>query len=240
MSRAALALSALALALTGCETTAEKSAQLEKAALRSAGHASTLGLRITHPSTRVRILSSVLVRGSEGYAAVVTLRNSSDRALREIPIAVEARDAHGAVVYSNTTPGEAHSLVSVPFLPPHGELTWVDDQVQGESPVTLKVVLGEGASVSGGAPAISFAGVKLFEDPASGPGAEGMVANGSTVAQHELVVYAVARKAGRIVAAGRGILPELAGGASARFQAYFVGSPVGAALQVSAPPTTLP
>jgi hypothetical protein len=52
------------------------------------------------------------------------------------------------------------------------------------------------------------------------------------------VVYAVARKGGRIVAAGRAVLPEVAPGASIPFQAYFVGNPSGARIQASAPATS--
>jgi hypothetical protein len=52
-------------------------------------------------------------------------------------------------------------------------------------------------------------------------------------------VFALARRAGRIAAAASGVLPELAGGASAPFQVFFVGDPHGAQLQVSVPPTSL-
>jgi hypothetical protein len=243
VSRRALAALALALALTGCETTAEKSARLEKAALRSgaAQHANTQGLRIAHPSTQVRVVASTLVHGSEGYAAAVTVRNDSATALRDIPIAIWANDAGGATVYSNTAPGLGQSLISVPYLAPHGELTWVDDQVQATTaPSSLKVELGQGTPVTGAVPSIVVAGVRQFEDPANGAGAEGMVGNRSAVAQRELVVYAVARRGGAIVAAGRAVVPQLPAAGSVRFQAYLVGSPAGAVVQASAPPATIP
>src|SRR2546421_11938887 len=46
------------------------------------------------------------------------------------------------------------------------------------------------------------------EDPANGPSEEGALANESHTAQQELVIYAIARRAQRIVAAGRAVLPE--------------------------------
>jgi hypothetical protein len=58
------------------------------------------------------------------------------------------------------------------------------------------------------------------------------------VAQHHLVVFAVARKGGRIVASGRAVLPEVPPGASVPFQVYFVGDPSGAQIETSAPATT--
>jgi hypothetical protein len=243
VSRRALAGLALALALTGCETTAEKSARLEKAALRSgaAQHANAQGLRIAHPSTQARVVASTLVHGSEGYAAAITVHNDSPAALRDVPIAVWARDAGGATVYTNTAPGLGQSLTSIPYLPPRGELTWVDDQVQTTAaPSSLKVELGQATPATGAAPSIVVSGVRQFEDPANGAGAEGMVANRSSTAQRELVVYAVARRGGAIVAAGRAVVPQLPAGGSVRFQAYLIGNPAGATVQASAPPASIP
>ena len=51
-------------------------------------------------------------------------------------------------------------------------------------------------------------------------------------------MFGVARRAGRIVAAGRAVLPELPAGSRLPFQIFFVGDPHGAQLQVSAPATT--
>jgi hypothetical protein len=48
----------------------------------------------------------------------------------------------------------------------------------------------------------------------------------------------LARKDGKIVAAGRAVLAEVKPGASVPFQAFFVGDAKGAKLEVSAPPTT--
>lgn len=240
LASAALAL-ALLIVLAGCETTQEKSARIEKAELaREAREPKrTEQLRITAPSRRARVLTSTLVHGGEGYAAVVTVENRSAAGVRDLPIALTARDAHGASVYTNTGGGLAASLVSVPYLPPHGVLRWVDDQVQAtRPPASLQVQLGEGTAVAGTPPVLAVAGTKPFEDPANGAGVEGDVANRSTVAQHELIVYAVALRAGRPVAAGRAVLPALGTGASVRFQAYLVGDAAGAQLTVAAPPSS--
>jgi hypothetical protein len=59
------------------------------------------------------------------------------------------------------------------------------------------------------------------------------------VTQLELVVYAVARRGGRIAAAGRAIVPQAPAGASTPFQVFFIGDPKGAQLSLTAPPTTL-
>lgn len=240
MRRAALLALALAPALAGCETTQERSAQLERAALRA--HRSTAaaaGLHITRASRQVRVLSETLVHGSEGSAAVVTVRNETGRGLRAIPIAIEARDGSGAVLYSNTTPGLGSSLTSIPYLAPRATFTWVDDQVPGASARRLSVEVGEAGVVPGAAPALAVSGVRAFEDPANGAGAEGQIANRSTLVQHEVALYAVARRNRTVIAAGRAVIASLAPGQSTRFQAYFVGNPQGGVIEVQAPPTTL-
>jgi hypothetical protein len=241
--RAALAPSVLALALgavslTGCETTAEKSAKLEQAAKRVAP-IQQRGLSIARESSIVRVRNATLVHGTEGTAAVLTLHNSSAKAIREVPISISLRDAHGATLYTNGTPGLAKTLTSLALLPAHGDGVWIDDQIPGTSAKSLATKVGEGTPVSGSLPRLAIREAQLAKDPSGAATAEGTIANPSRTGQPELVVYALARKAGRVVAAGRAVLASLAPGASAPFQAFFVGDAAGARLQLSAPPTAI-
>ncbi len=48
----------------------------------------------------------------------------------------------------------------------------------------------------------------------------------------------VARRGGRIVAAGRAIVPLVKPGKKAKFNLFFIGNPKGARVTLSAPPTT--
>lgn len=225
----------VALALAGCESSQEKSAQLERLAKLHATRITQSEVTVTRPSKRVEVAATSVLSTSEGAAAIVTLRNTSATALADLPIVITVRDAGGASVYSNRAPGAAHTLVSTAVIPAHGTLTWVDDQVQssGGAPASLAAEVGEGTPASGAIPQITVSGAHLTEG-----GAEGSVTNRSEVTQDELVVDAIARRGGRVVAAGRAVLPQLAAGATARFQIFFVGSPAGAGLQVSAPATT--
>jgi hypothetical protein len=242
VSRAALApvallLAALALLGSGCETTAQKSAKLEKAAKRVA-LAQQTGLSIARKSSIVKVTGISVVGGAEGSAAVVTLRNPSARTLAHVPIAITLKDARGASVYSNDTPGLATTLASLALLPAHSEATWIDDQITTRTARSASAKVGESAAVTGSLPQLAIAGAHLSEDPNGGSDAEGTVANHSHTEQRELVVYAVARRAGRIVATGRAVLASLPADASAPFQVFFIGDPRGAQLQLSAPPTT--
>ncbi len=244
MRRAALAL--VALTLTGCETTQEKAAKLEKIAelheREAAKHGAPgkRGLAIVHESTKVRILATSVLHSSEGVAAVVTLRNTSATTMRNVPVAITLTSASGTAVYSNNAPGLSPALVSAPLLPAHGELTWIDDQIPvGGAPTRVRAKVGEGEATSVAIPRLSVQGAHVYEDPTNGPGAEGVLVNHSSISQQELVVYAVARRGAAIVAAGRAILPQAPAGASIRFQVFFIGDPRGGKLEVSALPTSL-
>jgi hypothetical protein len=237
--RAALVVAALALG--GCESTAEKSAELERAAKRAAGSQQALAqsLSVTRPSAYVKVLGATLVHTSEGAAVAVRVRNDSAHALQKVPIAITLKDAGGRTVFQNNSPGSEAALASVPSIPARGGLTWVDDQVPANSKAsTVSAIVGEAPASGASVPALSVSGVHLSEE-ASGPGAAGTITNRSQTAQLHLVVFVVARRGGSIVAAGRAVLPEVPAGASSPFQAFFVGDPKGAQLEVSAPPVTL-
>jgi hypothetical protein len=182
----------------------------------------------------VKVIATSVVRGSEGAAAVVTLRNVSSTALRDVPIQITVRNAKGASVYTNDIPGLAPTLGAVALLPAHTVLTWVDDQVQATGvPASVSARVGEGTPLTGTIPALTVQHSHVSEGET-----EGSVVNHSQVGQQELVVYALARRAGKLVAAGRAVIPTASAGATTPFQIFFVGDPSGAQLEVSAPATT--
>ena len=149
------------------------------------------------------------------------------------------RDARGRTLFQNNAPGLESALVSVPSIGPHASVAWVDDQLPAAGPpASVAAKVGEAPQLSGPQPEVSLSGARISEDPANGVVATGTVANRSKVAQSGLAVFAVARRAGKIVAAGRAIVPELAPAGSAPFQASLVGDASGAQLDVAAPPAS--
>jgi hypothetical protein len=226
----------IALSATGCESTQEKSARLEKTAHHT--RLAEQGLSITKRSAEVGVLSAVLVHGTEGAAAVVTLHNDSAHALRDVPIAITVKDAHGSTVFQNNAPGLEAALTSLGSIPAHGVASWVDDQVPATgAPASVTAIVGEPPVANGPIPVVEVAGTHRGEESGSATAA-GTVRNRSSVTQQALVVYVIARRAGRVVAAGRAILPEVAPGAAVPFQAFLVGVPAGARLEASAPANT--
>lgn len=236
-ARLAPALFALVLASCcgGCESTQEKSARLE----RSAKHErlALQGVSVGRQSPDVRVLATEVLHGTQASAVVVRLRDTSARAIAAAPIAITARSAAGRAVYRNNAPGEDPSLTKV-SLEPGREAVWIDDQVHGETaPASASARVGEGSHPAGAPPKLSVEGLHVSGE-GSEASAEGSVKNESGKTQLNLVVFVLASKAGRTVAAGRAVLPEVLPGASDSFQVFFVGNPSGARLRASAPATT--
>ncbi|HEY1449791.1 MAG TPA: hypothetical protein VGF47_02480 [Solirubrobacteraceae bacterium] len=231
-------LAALALLCSGCETTAEKSAKLEKAAKRQT-LAKQQGLTITRESAVVKVLDTALLHGKEASAAVVTLRNSSPRPMSGVPISLTLKDARGATVYNNGTPGLARTLTSISLIPAHGKVVWIDDQIQAPTASDVAVRVGEGSPASGALPRLTIADTHLTSEAGTSSTLEGTVHNGSSADQPELVIDAVARDGKHVVAAGRAVLASLEAGAATPFEVFFVGMPGKAKLELSPQPTAL-
>jgi hypothetical protein len=126
-------------------------------------------------------------------------------------------------------------------LPPGRDFAWVHDQVVLDSPASsVTAVPGrEKQALRGQLPEIDVAAPGLRGDPASGIEAVGRIENRSSKDQRDLILYCVARKGTRIVAAGRGQVPRLRAHQDREYHIFFIGDPRGAKLTVEAPPTTL-
>jgi hypothetical protein len=152
------------------------------------------------------------------------------------------RDAHGKVLWRNDAPGLEAGLTHIALIAPGQTVTWVNDQVQavGGKPASVAAIIGAGKPAPAGATGVrvTVGAATLEGDPVSGVTAGGQVVNGSAINQPNLVVDAVARSGGKIVAAGRAIVPLLKAHGHERFQAYFIGNPRGAQLQLAAQPAT--
>jgi hypothetical protein len=239
----ALVLVALApLALASCESSQTRSARLRAAASH---RATEHGLRIARPNPDVRVAAASLVNDAGRSAAVVELRNTSRRTLAALPLLFTVTGAGDRKLYSNDLPGASADLTTVPSLPAGDTLTWVNDAivgVRGGRAVAARV--GVPATPVPAAttptPRLRLSGVHLERDPVDGVTAVGRVVNASSIPQQRLVIFATARRGGRIVAAGRAVVPLVRPGAKgARFAVFFVGDPTGAKLRLQAPAVSL-
>lgn len=227
-----------AVGLAGCSSTRDK-ADLFAAGGSEAFKAKGLSVKTANKSVTVK--SSELIRDANGAAAVVVLRNEGATALQAVPLALDVADEAGKSIWKNDAPGLAASLVSVPVLLSGRDTLWVNDQVLPATgtPAKATVTVGAAKPAPGIIPEISVTQPKLEGDPVDGVVARGQLTNTSAVAQTDLVVTGVARKGAAIVAAGRGIIPTVKAGAKVGYSIFFIGDPTGAALEVTAAPTTL-
>lgn len=233
---AVLALSALALAgLSGCQSTKDKSAELE--AQGSTALLSEEGLEIKKRNPDVEVTGTAVLSGSEGSnAVVVDLHNDSGQNLTEVPILIEVTNSKGRSFYKNDIPGIEPALAAVPYIPAHGDAEWVHDQVLGVGrPKSVKVTVGTGGGTySGEMPDIEVSQPQLKGDPVSGVSATGDVVNETGEDQRRLLLYVVARKGDEVVAAGRGAIEHLKPERKKlKYTIFFVGDPTGADLKLS-------
>jgi hypothetical protein len=238
-SLASIGVAALATAsLTACQSTQSRSAELEKEGATKL--LSNSGLEIKKESTEVKVTSTTLLTDANGSAVVVGLHNSSGRNLVDVPILIDVLDAKGKSVYSNDIPGIEPALAAVPYIAAGGDAEWVNDQVlaSGE-PKSVKVKVGASSdSYSGPLPEIEVSAPKLEGDPVSGIEATGSVVNRTGEEQERLLLYAIGRQGGKVVAAGRGAIDHIKANAKPlHYDVFFIGDPTGSDLEVTQFPT---
>ena len=236
----ALGVAVLAGAIvTGCQSTQDKAKviQAQNANALAAEH----GISVTKPNPDVKVVGTTLLHDQYGDAIVVELRNESSQPQVNLPILVDVKDAKGKSVYRNDLPGLDPSLTHVPVLEPGETFDWVNDQLSPTgTPKSAKVTVGASKDKAPAKlPEIEVGNASLEDNP-SGILARGNVTNKSQIDQLKLVVYAVARSGGKVVAAGRGQFKNLkAGGAPGHYNIFFIGDPRGGDVSVTAPPSVL-
>lgn len=235
-----LALAVLAVSvLTACESTQDKARKLQEQG--AALVASQKPLTIDQPSKEVKVLNTTLLGDENGDAIVVEVQNTSKETLINVPILVELRDAKGNMIFKNDTFGIEPSLNHIPVLKPGETFDWVNDQLapSGE-PKSAKVTVGVTTEKPPAQlPEIEVEPPTLNNNPL-GAEAEGKVTNKSQIDQRKLVLFAVARSGGKVVAAGRGQLKALKVGARpGKYNIFFIGDPAGGEVTVKAPPSVL-
>jgi hypothetical protein len=224
------------LGAAGCESTQSKSQKLAKKGAKAI--TGQKGLAIERKSRVARVLSASVLHDANGTAAVVVVRNTTNRPLGRVPLSIDVTAARKSV-FKNDDPGLEPSLTGIASMRPRQTMAWVNDQVLSEAKATaVTAVAGAGSgSPPRSLPDIAVGPPKLGGDPTSGIAAEGPIRNRSKLEQKKLVLFAVAIKGDKVVAAGRGQIERLKPGRKANYQIFFIGNPRGARIQVVAPPT---
>lgn len=231
------ALLLLAVTLAGCESTQSKSAKLEA---NGADLAKVEKVKIGAENKSIELVDQTLLTDQYGSAVVLELKNDSGQGQADIPIAIKVLNAKGRPVYQNNVEGLEAGLLGLGLIGPGETAYWVHDQVMATSkPVKVEATIGTAdGKYPAQLPEIVVSAPTLENDPVSGKFVSGTVVNKSSVEQVDLLLSAVALKGGKVVAAGRGLIPKLkTDGKPESYRIYFIGDPTGAQIQVTAPPT---
>jgi hypothetical protein len=209
-----------ALVLTGCVTTQQRNERYKLRADRTLD--SRKPLRVRAPGTDASVGAITVLRGAHGGAIVVELRNRSGHALSDLPISVgvgrRALNARGGLNFFQT---------HVASIARGAQVRWVFT-TRGRIPHGRPfAVVGDAARSPTQLPRIT----------ATAQAGDAVVRNPSDVPQYGLPVYALARRGGRYVAAGRTTLRQLDTGGAVTVPLHLIGDRHGAPLELEALPT---
>ncbi|HEX6391333.1 MAG TPA: hypothetical protein VFZ89_17855 [Solirubrobacteraceae bacterium] len=237
--RAVALIAVAALGLQACESSQSKSRKLAKQAVGQA-KLTTVSAGATNPD--VKAADTTILAGKDGTKAIVVALEDRGGPQAAVPILITAKDKAGKPVFKNDLQGLQTSLQEMASVRPGGSAYWVHDQVVAATlPKSVDVAIGKPkAPAPREIPEIALEGVKYDTDPA-GLIATGVVKNRSKITQRNMPIYAVAKKDGKIVAAGRALIDKLDPEPQKRptiFRIFFVGDPRGADLDVRAVPST--
>jgi hypothetical protein len=224
------------LLLAGCESTQSRSARLSKQSKTSLDRK---GLTVIKENPRVKVDKGVVLHDRFGSAAVVEVQNLSSEAQVRVPISIAVTDTSGKPVFRNDGAGIEEALTHIAVLPAKGRVAWVNNQVNVDAPRSVEAKVGvSDAKAPAQIPRMAISGVHYDQDP-DGVIVRGKVQNTSKILQRNLTIFIVARRGGRIVAAGRARVEKVKPGKTAKFTSFFVGNPKGAKLTLFAPPSVL-
>ena len=223
----------LPLALAACESSQDKSARLAK--LAKSGRKEK-GVVVTKANPDVKVLRTAVVHDSNGTAAAIELRMRGRKPQAQLPVSLEVS---GTRTYRNNVPGLAPSLTHVALLVPGERVWWVNDQVLADAPKAAKALVGAGTVPAVAKPPKLVPRSLTLDHDSSGAYTSGRLHNASKVEQRSVIVFAIAERGGKVVAAGRAGIERLKAGATGRFKVFWIGNPAGARVSVFAPPTVL-
>lgn len=243
LSLLAVAVAGASGALAGCASTQQKSERAEVIASRT-----LLGrqqLRVTRRDPRVEVRSVETVRDAHRVAFVVRLRNRGTEPVNDLPVGVGTRTPEGRRRLLNGRPGLPYWQTHGPAIAPGASATLVvvadtDRRLRGR-PFAVVGRADRRPTVATVLPAIEL----TARADAAGRSASGGhrktvavdVRNRSDVPQYGLEIYAVARRGGRLVAAGRVPLSHLGSDDRATASVPLVGDARGAQILLSTSPT---
>jgi hypothetical protein len=228
----------VAVGLSGCVTTQQKSARAALVAERTL--ASRKPVKVTTENPSVRVSGIATVRGSNGSGAlVVRLRNVGSKPLNDLPISVGTVTRRDGRTYLN---GSHHGALGyfethIAAIGAHATTTWMFlDRHLPTLTGHLFALVGRASSPASTTVA-TLPAIAVTELGAPGSKLRLSVVNHSQVPQYGFPVYALAIKKGRLVAVGRATVTHLGTLGHTNLDLRMLGDASGAAVHGYALPT---
>jgi hypothetical protein len=226
----------LSVTLAGCVSTQTKNARL---VIENERTVDTQALvRVTRVNPQVAVSGIALVRAPRGAAIAVSLHNLASHPFSDLPISIGIARPTGARYYLNRKANLGYLDTHIVALGARTTTSWVLPLRQTKLPAGRLFADVGYSQVPAGTRQGSLPSIAVSAAGAGNSGGiEVAVDNRSGVPQARLPVYAVARKAGHDVAAGRATIDALSGGAHRMLRLQLLGSFNGATVELSAAPT---
>jgi hypothetical protein len=224
----AASLVALATVVSGCATTQDANKRASINADRILASRQPLDLK--GADRDVQVVRTSVINGKDGSAIVVVLRNRGDEPVNDLPIEVGPEGGEAV----NTRPNVPYFQSHAPAIGPGQKATWVYVSKEPLHSSAAFAKVGTAANPPTRAGSVSELDTG---GSARGSSVRAEVTNDLGIPQYDLDVYAVARRGGRYVAAGRANLEHLGVSKTARFTLPLVGDAKGAHVQIFAPQT---
>lgn len=225
--------------LTGCVTTQEKNARTVLLNARTLASESSLRLTSENPAVRIISIEFVPGAGRARGAVVVTARSTATHPLSDLPISVGVKGRGGQRTYLNVRANLDYYDTHLPGIPAGATFSWVlpgvaRGEVAGRKLFAIVGLPGTPASTS----ARALPRIAAISD--GHPVAHRLavaIRNDSDVPQYGLQVYAIARRGGRVIGAGRRAIGELDGEARTQVSLPLIGTAAGATVDLYSAPT---
>lgn len=210
MRPASLGLIALALLLSGCDTTQDKSQRAAVSADRALD--SRKPVNVARPDPRFKIETVQAVGRGKTAAIVVRFKSSAAQATADLPISVGI-ERDGARKLLNRGPNVYYFQNHIPAAPPLASTVWVVQLGKRIPRGKLFAAIGtpRGLQTTGATPDLAIAKVRGSQS------VTGLITNRSGLPQYVVELYATASHHGKYVAAGRSRVVKLTGDGTQRF-----------------------
>ena len=209
--------------------------QLESARQRAALQPT----RVTATNPAVTATKIATVSGNGRTAFVVTIRNSGERAVSDLPISVGYTKANGSPVYLNASTNLNYFEAHLPAVAAGRRLTWVYTATR-VLPLAAHPFVRVGTRQAPPAQ-LTETDIHIGVNYGYSRGDSSVIVhldNPTSVPQYQLQLYAYSRRSGRYVAAGNATVADLGAGSEQHVRLQLTGAS-SAKLLVRAIPTIL-